>query len=305
MLFGLALSALSNGGDAASERLQSPMMLNDPPIAVSDTFDVMEGTSAELDVLANDSDPDGDPLDVFILIPPVHGTATAPDLDLVYYTPDPAYVGPDSFRYRICDNGLPVLCADAWVYLNVLSANLPPIARADTAVTVSNFAILVDVLANDEDPEGQPFSSMTIVNPPAQGRTSLNFQRGITYTPHEDYAGIDSFRYRVCDAGSPALCAMARVHLRIDPMQLPDSFSPNGDGMNDTWIIDGVLSYPANSLEIFDRRGARVFYTEGYSNEWDGRFQSDQRELPEDVYFYRFRLLDLNADFSGSIVLRR
>lgn len=60
--------------------------------------------------------------------------------------------------------------------------------------------------------------------------------------------------------------------------------TPNGDGVNDVWIVKNILKYPNNEVRIFDREGRVVFNMNGYDNTWDGRFNGNP--LPEDTYYY-------------------
>lgn len=278
---------------------------NDPPVAVPDTFIVAEGDTATLNVLDNDSDPDGDPLDVFIVVPPVHGTAVSPTLDVVLYTPNPGYNGIDSLVYRACDSGIPVLCSDARVQIVVSPANLAPVAGTDSAATVQNLSIRINVLVNDTDPEGAGFSLVEVALNPLNGRATPGLLGQVNYVPERDFTGLDSFYYRVCDNGISPRCDTGRVFLRVNELFLPDSFSPNGDGLHDEYTITGVLEYPDNSFEVLDRKGEVVFSKRAYANTWDGHLITGGEELPEDVYFYRFRLFELNAVLTGSIVLKR
>lgn len=65
-------------------------------------------------------------------------------------------------------------------------------------------------------------------------------------------------------------------------------FSPNGDGLNDTWIIDNLTNYPKNNVSIFNRWGGKVWHQSGYNNTtivWDGT-ETDKKSLPADTYFY-------------------
>ena len=56
-------------------------------------------------------------------------------------------------------------------------------------------------------------------------------------------------------------------------LMIPNAISPNGDGFNDLWIIEGLELYPNVELRIFDRWGSRVFYSENAAdNPWDGSF---------------------------------
>ena len=85
---------------------------------------------------------------------------------------------------------------------------------------------------------------------------------------------------------------------------IPNAFSPNGDGYNDQWIIEGLELYPNAELRIFDRWGTRVFYSENAADDpWDGSFTG--RELPIDSYHY---IIDLNNDeppITGNITIVR
>jgi gliding motility-associated-like protein len=63
-------------------------------------------------------------------------------------------------------------------------------------------------------------------------------------------------------------------------------FSPNNDGTNDDWVIQGVLLYPDCSLNIFDSKGRRVYEKKGYQNDWKAEVNGNQ--LPEGVYYFVF-----------------
>ena len=89
---------------------------------------------------------------------------------------------------------------------------------------------------------------------------------------------------------------------------MPEGFSPNGDGVNDRFVIDGLENYPNNTFTVFNRWGNQVFQSSPYSNEWDGRWDKENRAgegLPIGTYFY---ILDLGNDtepLSGYIYLNR
>lgn len=65
---------------------------------------------------------------------------------------------------------------------------------------------------------------------------------------------------------------------------VPNAFSPNGDGINDTWVIEYLESYPGCTIEVYDRYGHRVYYSEGYTKAWDGKLNGTP--LPVGVYYY-------------------
>lgn len=65
---------------------------------------------------------------------------------------------------------------------------------------------------------------------------------------------------------------------------IPNAFSPNGDGINDTWIIDYLNSYPGVTVQVFNRYGQVVYRSIGYSKAWDGTFNG--QPLPVGTYYY-------------------
>ncbi len=77
------------------------------------------------------------------------------------------------------------------------------------------------------------------------------------------------------------------VIYQIDPTQI---FSPNGDGMNDTWYVDDIDRYPNANVSIYNRLGALVYQAKAYNNEWDGRSQNGM-PLPLATYYF---VIDLN-----------
>lgn len=90
-----------------------------------------------------------------------------------------------------------------------------------------------------------------------------------------------------------------------DPLVIYDVFSPNGDGVNDTWIIDGLQDYANNDLQIFNRWGNVVFEANPYNNTWNGESKKGEL-LPSATYYYILKLNDVNKSiYSGHITLIR
>ena len=67
-------------------------------------------------------------------------------------------------------------------------------------------------------------------------------------------------------------------------LEIPNGFSPNGDGINDTWRIRYLDGYPDASIEVYNRGGQIVFRSVGYSKDWDGTYQG--KALPIGTYYY-------------------
>lgn len=93
--------------------------------------------------------------------------------------------------------------------------------------------------------------------------------------------------------------------LILDSLIIYDLFTPNGDGKNDLWVIDGLDNFSDNEIEIFNRWGSKVYKRSPYDNSWDGT--SDKNELlPSATYYYILKLNDGSGrTFSGPITIVR
>lgn len=95
--------------------------------------------------------------------------------------------------------------------------------------------------------------------------------------------------------------AIVSVSVLMAPV-IPNTFTPNNDGVNDTWNIKYLDSYPDCTVEVFNRYGARVFYSVGYPTAWDGRING--QNLPVGTYYY---IIDpkIRPKYSGWLLIMR
>ena len=107
----------------------------------------------------------------------------------------------------------------------------------------------------------------------------------------------------VSDTGSAALIT---PDVKLD---IPQAFTPNGDGKNEAFIIKGIEKYPNNTILIFNRWGNKVYEKAGYLNEWAGEntndFSAGRGTLPEGTYFYTIDLGDGSPIIKGYVYLKR
>ncbi len=87
-------------------------------------------------------------------------------------------------------------------------------------------------------------------------------------------------------------------------------FSPNGDGIHDTFTIEGIELRPSNTLKIYNRWGALVYHKDNYNNNWDGTSDNKitikkGKVLPVGVYFYILDFHDEHKKWTGYIYLNR
>ncbi len=100
----------------------------------------------------------------------------------------------------------------------------------------------------------------------------------------------------------------ASAFTRPDCLKIPEGFSPNNDGVNDTLVIECLELYPDNEFKIFNRYGDEVFIARGYLNDWDGRpntglLHNNSTLLPTGTYFWYLNLNDGTAPRVGWIYI--
>ncbi|HEY8401753.1 MAG TPA: gliding motility-associated C-terminal domain-containing protein, partial [Cytophagaceae bacterium] len=99
------------------------------------------------------------------------------------------------------------------------------------------------------------------------------------------------------------------VFIEKQVLVIYQAFSPDGDGVNDQWIIEGIETYPDCEVTIFNRWGDIVYQQSGYNNRekvWDGKSNRQtigSNELPEGTYFYKIQIQ--GKEFAGYVVLKR
>ncbi|MGZ3864653.1 MAG: T9SS type B sorting domain-containing protein [Bacteroidia bacterium] len=86
---------------------------------------------------------------------------------------------------------------------------------------------------------------------------------------------------------------------------IPNGFSPNGDGYNETWQIDYIYMFPNCEVEVYNRWGEQLFYSKGYNTPWAGKYQG--KDVPVGTYYYVIRLNDKKFPdhFAGPLTILR
>jgi hypothetical protein len=205
--------------------------VNAPPVAVNDSYTVQENSSNNsLAVLANDSDPDGDPLTITNTSTPGHGTATI-NGSSVLYTPTAGYFGPDSFSYTISDGQGGTASASVSI-----TVNAPPVAVNDSYTVQENSSNnSLAVLANDSDPDGDPLT-ITNASTPGHGMTTINGSN-VLYTPTAGYFGPDSFTYTISDGQGGTASASVSITVNAPPVAVNDSYTVQENSSNNSLAV--------------------------------------------------------------------
>ncbi|MCB1811747.1 MAG: autotransporter domain-containing protein [Candidatus Competibacteraceae bacterium] len=182
---------------------------NKPPEAVDDSAETLSDTIISIDVLANDSDPDQDTLTLLSVTQPPSGQGSVQIIGAqLQYNPQ-GFIGQTSFSYTVSDGEL---SDSATVTVSVSAeGNHPPEAVRDSSTTSRDQPVLIDVLANDSDPDGDPVFIQS-VNNPSEGKGSAEISNGqILYTPGS-FIGLVRFVYVISDGD---LTDLAEVTVRV------------------------------------------------------------------------------------------
>lgn len=123
----------------------------------------------------------------------------------------------------------------------------------------------------------------------------LNNAQSITPTVSPDRTTT----YRVTVTTGQGCVAEAEVEIIVIDLSIPNGFTPNNDGANDTWEIAGIGDFPNCTIEVFNRWGNLVFSNKGYQTPWDGRWNGDL--VPVGTYYYHIYLREVEYKLTGSL----
>ena len=231
------VATLSKAGNSMDLPGFTVVCLQQAATLVDDVATLDEDTSVVIDVYANDSNLPT--VGTLTTTDPPNGTVTIndggtpndPTDDVITYTPDPDYNGPDSFDYTVCNNMGD--CSTATVNITV-----NPIVDAidDSIATIEDNPITIDILANDND---LPNVGTLTTTSPANGTVVINdggtpgdpSDDTVTYTPDPGFTGTDTFLYTICDALGN--CSTATVTVLTNPLGV--DLDADDDGIVDTF----------------------------------------------------------------------
>ena len=179
-------------------------------------------------VRAGDSDPDGDALTASLLSGPSNGRLTGGAIAATgafTYTPDPGFIGTDSFTYRVSDGWK---TASATVRITV--TDTAPVAVGDAWSVRHDRELVVaapGVLGNDSDADGDSLSAAR-TSGPAHGSVSVAANGRVTYTPDAGYVGPDSFTYRASDGVASSTATVRLEVTNASPVAVGDHYATTG-----------------------------------------------------------------------------
>ena len=262
-----------NGGTDVAEVAVTVNNINDAPIAVDDIAETDEDTPVTIDVLANDEDVDGDDLTITgATVPAEQGTVEIVGNELVF-TPAENFNGPATITYTVSDgNGG---TDEGQALVNVGAVNDGPTAVDDTAETDEDTPVTIDVVGNDEDPDGDDLT-ITAASVPADQGTVEIVGNELVFTPAENFNGDVTITYSITDGNGGTSSAEVAVTVNAvndDPVAVDDIETTDEDVAvvvdllgNDT-DVDGddlsiaSVSVPADQGTVVDNGDGTVTFT--------------------------------------------
>jgi gliding motility-associated-like protein len=252
------------------------------------------------------------------------------DTGSVQITPDQCLLGEGGIQNTTISGGMPPY---TYTWLNATNQNVGASQGLSNVIagtytlqvtdaTACGLATQTFTIPNQSDIVPAPDLDNLQVCSPGQAMLQVKDpQSGYGYRLYGSATGTDTLAqnnngvFTINVTGSSAYyvtrysgsCESARVQANItigaSGLTIPNTFTPNSDGINDYWDIKGIENYPDVLVQVFTRYGQKVFESRGYSQPFDGR--SNGSQLPTGVYYY---IINLNANcslVSGSLTLIR
>ena len=229
---------------------------NVAPVATNDSATVEPGTAVGINVLGNDTDSNGnlDENSITLVSQPANGTISVNADGTVTYTHDGSATTSDSFTYTVSDSE-GAISNPATVAL-AIAANQAPTANDDNASVVVGNSVIVNVLANDSDPEGRlDATSLVLTGQPSSGSATTNSDGTIAYTHDGSATTSDSFTYQVAD-NNGVTSSPATVSLTVTPPPVgQNNPDPIAVSNNDFDVEAKFLTQPAQESDF---QGLRI-----------------------------------------------
>ena len=213
---------------------------NLPPVAIDDSVNLISGEIVVIPVTNNDTDPENDVLTPIVIRYPQYGTVTINPDNTITYTHDNSVNLTDSFTYKVTDGTDESNAATVSLYIE--AANLPPVAIDDTVSVYKGQTVIISVLSNDTDPDGDVLIP-TIVTNPQYGSVVLNSNGTISYTHNNSAESLDSFTYYVSDGNLNS--NIANVNIGIG-LAAGGSISTSGD--EGVYLVPLIIGTEAGEL---------------------------------------------------------
>jgi gliding motility-associated-like protein len=200
--------------------------------------------------------------------------------------PDPTATPPQTTTYKLhITNGA---CIDSSTTVTV-TVNTNPVANAGSEIYLfeGQAAMLHGTIKGD-----------SILSYSWSPTTFLTDTDSLTPTT----SATDNITYTLTAVSASCGTSTSTVYVRVyKKIVIPNTFSPNNDGVNDVWNIDALVTYPECLVQVFDRYGQPVYQSTGYAVPWDGT--KNGQTVPTGTYYYIIDLKNGQPRLTGWVLV--
>nr|HPH00857.1 Ig-like domain-containing protein [Tenuifilaceae bacterium] len=279
------------------------------PIAYNDTVTTFKNKAISINVLFNDRNLNDGGIRTVVFSNPTNGAVSVNPDNSILYTPANNFFGVDSLWYYVADVDGDYSLAK--VVIDVLNReNFTPQANDDDVEIFMDTETTIDVLTNDTG-LNDGVKALAVETSPTNGICRITSDFKVYYSPLTGFVGTETFTYRVTDRDDESSVAYITVRVVPDPdgkVVVPEAFSPNGDGFNDTFEVLNIGQFQHITLKVYNRWGNLVYKSDRYKNDWDGTANvslSLGSKLPAGTYYYLLEILDTGKTYKGSVFIKR
>ena len=266
---------------------------------------------------------------IVTVIDPVAPIAIAQNATVILDEQGMASITADMINNNSTDN-----CAIASISVNIVNFNCNDLGTNTVILTVTDFSgntatatAIVTVVTNDIDTDFDGIKNNCDDDDDNDGVLDVNDNCILQFNPDQNdfdedglgnacdddddndgvidtqdncQFGYNPFQEDRDNDGIGDLCDV----IEINPSE---AITPNGDGINDTWIIHNIENHPNNTVKVYNRWGDLVFNARGYRNEWNGYYKNREQSLPDGSSYYYQIDLDGNGtvDHEGWLYITR
>lgn len=238
------------------------------------------------------------------LIGPKNGTASISSSGVVTYTPPSNYIGIDTI-YRI-------ICLDGGNLCDTSLIEITTIPNAKTTYLTTIGSEVLTLGSPIQTSRGTTYKIDKLSKNRINGQLTLKPDGTAIYKPNLGFSGLDTIRIilNISYSNETMRCDTLVTIISVQgDLIIQNYISPNGDGINDNWVLPSYLydRYPNLKAIIYNRLGSIVWRSTGkYTNNWHGQIEGSGNIVSDGVYYY---LLELNSEFkeikSGFIEVMR
>lgn len=209
---------------------------------------------------------------------------------------------PSSFEYELSE----VPYAGQFLSLTINPAAACPSKSPAVAVTaiktkvnqsIESYFPIYDLDENDVHTAKLISVSNGTANPSVTGK-----QLKLYYVPGKDFIGKDVAIVEIADKFGNKETVTISINVTSDALLVHNGISPNDDGMNDNFVVEGLENFPNHTVAVYDTYGREVMKASNYKNDWKGTFEN--KLLPDGTYYYVIEN-GINDTYTGYLQIQR